>query len=140
MTIDANRLIENMQSMEETWLRGCRLRSCWFEPTFHKHAGQLCAGLQIHVEAIDYDHARFRPWRLMALAFKALRALRPDYPLWRDFPYEYETRLPIDVINGGSLLRQWVDDPAARPEDLDAAARADEDAWREEREAVLLYR
>ena len=38
----------------------------------------------------------------MALAFKALRALRPDYPLWRDFPYEYETRLAIDVINGGS--------------------------------------
>ena len=76
-------------------------------------------------------------WRL---AFKALRALRPDYPLWRDFPYEYETRLPIDVINGGSLLRQWVDDPAAKPGDLDAAARADEDAWRDEREAVLLYR
>ena len=68
------------------------------------------------------------------------RALRPDYPLWRDFPYEYETRLPIDVINGGSLLREWVDDPAATPGDLDAAARADEDAWREEREAVLLYR
>jgi hypothetical protein len=44
------------------------------------------------------------------------------------------------VINGGTLLRQWVDDPAANPADLDAAARADEDAWREEREAVLIYR
>jgi uncharacterized protein YbbC (DUF1343 family) len=121
-------------------LRGCRLRSCWFEPAFHKHVGKLCAGLQIHVEAVDYDYARFRPWRLMALAFKALRALRPDYPLWRDFPYEYETRLAIDVINGGGLLREWVDDAAATPGDLDAAARVDEKAWREERKSVLLYR
>ena len=138
--LDADALLEKMQSLEPAWLRGCRLRACWFEPTFHKHAGKLCAGLQIHVEAPGYAHDAFRPWRLVGLAFKALRMLRSDYPLWRDFPYEYETRLPIDVINGGSLLREWVDDPAARPGDLDAAARADEDAWREEREAVLLYR
>jgi uncharacterized protein YbbC (DUF1343 family) len=138
--LDATALLEKMESLQRAWLRGCRLRACWFEPTFHKHAGKLCAGLQIHVEAPGYAHDAFRPWRLVGLAFKAIRALRPDYPLWRDFPYEYETRLPIDVINGGSLLREWVDDPAARPEDLDAAARADEDAWREEREAVLLYR
>ena len=72
----------------------------------------------------------FRPWRLFALAFKALRQLRPDYPLWRDFPYEYEEgRLAIDVINGGELLRQWVDDPAATPADLDRLALADESAW-----------
>jgi uncharacterized protein YbbC (DUF1343 family) len=129
-----------MESLEPAWLRGCRVRACWFEPTFHKHAGKLCAGLQIHVDAPGYAHGSFRPWRLLSLAFKALKALRPDYALWRDFPYEYETRLPIDVINGGSLLREWVDDPAATPGDLDAAARADEDAWREEREAVLLYR
>jgi uncharacterized protein YbbC (DUF1343 family) len=138
--LDANALLEKMDALEPAWLRGCRLRACWFEPTFHKHAGKLCAGLQIHVEAPGYVHDLFRPWRLVGLALKAVRALRPGYPLWRDFPYEYETRLPIDVINGGSLLRQWVDDPAARPGDLDAAARADEDAWREEREPVLLYR
>jgi uncharacterized protein YbbC (DUF1343 family) len=122
------------------WLEGCSLRPCWFEPTFQKYAGKLCAGLQIHVEEPAYDHAVFRPWRLVALALKALRTLRPDYELWRDFPYEYETRLAIDVINGSGLLRQWVDDPGATPADLDAAAREDEDAWRAEREAVLLYR
>jgi uncharacterized protein YbbC (DUF1343 family) len=133
-------ILEKMRSLEPRWLRGCRLRPCWFEPTFHKHAGKLCAGLQIHVEAVDYDHARFRPWRLMALAFKALRALRPDYPLWRDFPYEYETRLAIDVINGGELLRKWVDDATAKLADLDAQASADEKDWRAERESVLLYR
>ena len=76
----------------------------------------------------------------MALAFKAIKALKPDYPLWRDFPYEYETGLAIDVINGGPLLREWVDDPAAKPGDLDAAARADEEAWRDQRKAALLYR
>jgi len=76
----------------------------------------------------------------MALAFKAIKALQPDYPLWRDFPYEYETRLAIDVINGGPLLRTWVDDAAAKPGDLDAAASADEKAWRAERKGVLLYK
>ena len=138
--LDVNELVKEMKSLAPQWLEGCRLRACWFEPTFHKHAGKLCAGLQIHVEGPHYAHEAFRPWRLMALAFKAIRSLSPDYGLWRDFPYEYETRLAIDVINGGPLLRQWVDDPAAGPGDLDAAARADEDAWRAEREAVLLYR
>ena len=138
--LDPAAILEVMASLEPDWLRGCRLRPCWFEPTFHKHAGKLCAGIQIHVEAPGYDHDAFRPWRLMALAFKAIRALKPDYPLWRDFPYEYETRLAIDVINGGPLLREWVDDPAAKPGDLDAAARADEKAWRDQRKAALLYR
>ena len=138
--LDMNKVLEKMKSLEPSWLKGCVLRPCWFEPTFHKHAGKLCAALQIHAEAPHYGHEAFRPWRVVALAFKAIRSLAPEYPLWRDFPYEYETRLAIDVINGGSLLRQWVDDAGAKPGDLDAAARADEDAWREEREAVLLYR
>jgi len=137
--LDMNGVIGKMKTLAPRWLEGCALRLCGFEPTFHKHAGKLCAGLQIHVEGRQYGHEAFRPWRLMALAFKAIRSLSPDYALWRDFPYEYETRLAIDVINGGTLLRQWVDDPAARPADLDAAARADEAAWGEERKAVLLY-
>jgi len=139
--LDVRRLLETMRDLAPDWLAGCRLRACSFEPTFHKHAGHLCAGVQIHVEDAAYDHDRFRPWRLQALAFKALRVLRADYPLWRDFPYEYERdRLAIDLINGGPLLRQWVDDPAASPGDLDALALADEVAWRDERDAVLLYR
>jgi uncharacterized protein YbbC (DUF1343 family) len=130
-----------MQQLAPGWLQGCRLRECWFEPTFHKHAGQLCAGIQIHVEDASYDHAAFRPWRLMALAFKALRRLRPDYELWRDFPYEYEhERLAIDLINGGELLRHWVDDSEALPGDLEVLAGPDEAAWCAERQAVMLYR
>ncbi|CAL1240167.1 exo-beta-N-acetylmuramidase NamZ family protein [Candidatus Methylocalor cossyra] len=139
--LDAGRLVAEMEALAPHWLEGCRLRTCWFEPTFHKHAGQLCAGLHIHTEPPVYDPGTFRPWRLQALAFKALRRLWPDYPLWRDFPYEYEYgRLAIDLINGGEALRRWVDDPAATPADLDALAEADERAWEEEREAVLVYR
>ena len=138
--IDARALIKTMHDIAPQWLAGCRLRECWFEPTFHKHAGKLCAGVQIHVEDGAYDHAAFRPWRLQALAFKALRLQQPDYPLWRDFPYEYELdRLAIDVINGSPFLREWVDNAHAMPEDLEVITRLDEQAWEEERLAFLLY-
>jgi uncharacterized protein YbbC (DUF1343 family) len=139
--LDVPALLREMHALAPEWLRGCRLRPCWFEPTFHKHADKLCAGFQVHVEdAAYYDHEAFRPWRLFALAFKALRRLRPDYPLWRDFPYEYEQgRLAIDVINGSELLRCWVDDPAATPADLEKLAAADESDWQEQRRSALLY-
>jgi uncharacterized protein YbbC (DUF1343 family) len=138
--IEPRALLAKMNSLAPKWLSGCRLRECWFEPTFHKHAGKLCAGIQIHVEDASYAHERFQPWRLMALAFKSLRALRPDYELWRNFPYEYERdRLAIDLINGSEILRQWVDDPAATPADLDSLAAADEASWTEERKSALLY-
>jgi uncharacterized protein YbbC (DUF1343 family) len=137
--IDARALLATMQKLAPQWLRGCRLRVCWFEPTFYKHVGKLCSGLQIHVEDPGYDHDAFRPWRLQALAFKALRQLQPDYPIWRDFPYEYETRLAIDVINGSPLLREWVDDASATVADLDATASKDERDWHQERAAFLVY-
>ena len=138
--LDAHALIGEMAALAPHWLAGCRLRACCFEPTFHKHAGQLCHGVQIHVDDPAYRHHDFRPWRLQALAFKALRRLQPDYPLWRDFPYEYESdRLAIDLINGGPLLRVWVDDAQATPADLDAMASANEAAWAETRREFLLY-
>lgn len=138
--LEPGKLLTEMQNLAPHWLQGCRLRECWFEPTFHKHAEKLCAGVQIHVEDGAYDHAKFQPWRLMALAFKALRRQQPDYDLWRDFPYEYEVdRLAIDLINGSELLRQWVDDSEATPDDLDAITAADEAAWIAEQEAVMLY-
>ena len=139
--LEPGKLLAEMRQLAPDWLLGCRLRECWFEPTFHKHAGKLCAGVQIHVEDGAYDHAAFRPWRLMALAFKALRRQRPDYELWRDFPYEYEVdRLAIDLINGGELLRQWVDDPEAAPNDLETLAGTDEAEWMAVQEDVMLYR
>ena len=138
--INARALIAEMHALAPDWLAGCRLRDCWFEPTFHKHAGQLCNGVQIHVEDGSYKHQSFRPWRLQTLAFKALRRLQPDYPIWRDFGYEYEhERLAIDLINGSPLLREWVDDAAATVADFDALVKPDEAAWEAERQVFLLY-
>lgn len=138
--LDPARLLAEMSRLAPQWLAGCRLRPWAFEPTFHKHAGKLCRGIQIHVDATGYDHARFRPYRLMALFFKAVRRLAPDYPLWRDFPYEYVLdRLAIDVITGGSYLRDWVDDREAACGDFDARLSQDERHWNEERRDLLCY-
>jgi uncharacterized protein YbbC (DUF1343 family) len=138
--IDALAVLQEMGRLAPHWLQGCRLRPCWFEPTFHKHARTLCNGVQIHTEDPSYDHHAFKPWRLQAAAFKAIRRLYPDYELWRDFPYEYEHgKLAIDVINGGPLLREWVDDTNATPGDLDALTIPDETAWANERAPYLLY-
>ena len=138
--IDARRVIEEMHALAPEWLKGCRLRDIWFEPTFHKHVGKLCNGVQIHTEDPSYDHQAFKPWRVQSLGFKAIRRLYPDYDLWRDFPYEYEHgKLPIHVINGSPLLREWVDDPAATPGDLDALTVPDETAWEAVRRPHLIY-
>lgn len=138
--IIARDVLAEMRRISPAWLDGCALREIAFEPTFHKHVQQLCSGVHIHAEGRWYDHQAFRPWRLQALAFKAIRSLYPDYPLWRDFPYEYAFgKLPIDVINGGPALREWVDDAAATPADLDARALPDEQAWLAERQPYLIY-
>ncbi len=138
--IVAREVIAQMRRFAPEWLTGCTLRDIWFQPTFHKHVGQLCSGVFIHAEGAGYDDAAFKPWRLQALGFKAIRRLYPDYDLWRDFPYEYEFgKLAIDVINGGPGLRDWVDDAAAMAGDLDAVTRPDEAAWEEVRAKYLRY-
>ncbi len=140
LDLDAKAVHAEMRRIAPQWLAGAALRECWFTPTFHKHAGELCTGLMIHAEGSFYDHHAFRPWRMQALAFKAIRNLDPDYDLWRDFPYEYEfERLAIDVINGGPGLREWVDDAGAQPGDLEALAGRDEAAWAEAVRPLLLY-
>lgn len=139
--ISGRDVIAEMQALAPHWLDGCKLRECYFEPTFHKHVKKLCSGVQIHVEdPTHYDHTAFKPWRAQALGFKAIRRLYPSYDLWRDFPYEYAFgKLPIDVINGSPLLREWVDDPNTGPRDLDAITLPDEQAWAAERAKYLIY-
>ncbi|MDJ0948008.1 MAG: DUF1343 domain-containing protein [Alphaproteobacteria bacterium] len=138
--LDVERILARMAALQPAWLAGCTLRPCWFEPTFHKHAGELCAGLQIHTDNAAYRHDAFRPYRLAALFLKALRLDYPDYEIWRKFPYEYETeRLAIDLLSGGTFLREWVDDPATGPADFDARLTKDEQAWAQTRTPHLLY-
>jgi uncharacterized protein YbbC (DUF1343 family) len=138
--LEPRRILAEMERLAPQWLSGCKLRDITFQPTFHKHVGELNHGLFIHAEGSFYDHENFRPWRLQSLAFKAIRSLYPDYELWRDFPYEYVfDKLAIDVINGSELLRQWVDDAGAAPGDLDAMTLPDEQGWSVERQRHLLY-
>jgi uncharacterized protein YbbC (DUF1343 family) len=138
--LEPRQIIAEMERLAPQWLRGCKMREITFQPTFHKHVGEMCRGVFIHAEGPFYDHDLFRPWRLQALAFKAIRRLYPNYPLWRDFPYEYVfDKLAIDVINGSELLREWVDDSESLPGDLDALTIPDERAWQEERNGYLLY-
>jgi uncharacterized protein YbbC (DUF1343 family) len=139
--INARDAMSEMERLAPHWLQGCKLREIWFEPTFHKWEGQLCHGVQIHCEdPAYYKHEAFKPWRVQALAFKAIRRLYPDYELWREFSYEYVfDKLAIDVINGSSLLREWVDDPNTTPGDLDAITVPDEEAWIAERAKHLIY-
>ncbi|HWT42813.1 MAG TPA: DUF1343 domain-containing protein, partial [Sphingopyxis sp.] len=140
--IDAKAVIAEMQRLAPQWLGGCKLRDIWFQPTFHKHVGGLNSGVHIHADGPWYDDDAFQPWRVQALAFKAIRSLYPDYSIWRgkDFKYEYtDDVLAIDVINGGPGLREWVDDAGAAAGDLDALAMPDEAGWREEIADLLIY-
>jgi len=139
--IDAQAVIAEMRTVAPQWLHGCILRECSFQPTFHKHVGTLCSGVHIHAEGPTYNYAAFKPWRVLALALKSIRRLYPQYQLWRDFPYEYEFgKLAIDVINGGPELREWVDNAAGLPSDLETLTLSDEAAWTEVRTPYLLYR
>jgi len=134
-------LLAHMRTTAAEYCGGCYLRPCFFEPFFDKHTRTLCAGVQIHAHFVGYDPNRFRPYRLVSALLKSLRAVQPEFELWRDFHYEYEpqSRRPIDVINGGPSLREWVDDPQASLADWDRALRIDEQAWMEERQPFLIY-
>lgn len=138
--VDFGRVLRRAAAFAPDWLGGCRLRRCWFEPTFQKHAGRLCSGIQIHTDFAGYRPEAFRPYRLGAALLKAIRLEYPDYEIWHRLPYEYETeRLAIDLLSGGTFLREWVDAPDSTPGDLDARLLRDERAWAEIRRPFLLY-
>jgi uncharacterized protein YbbC (DUF1343 family) len=138
--LDFGRVLRRAGSYAPDWLAGCRLRPCYFEPTFQKHQGKLCSGVQIHTDYSGYRPEDFRPYRLAALLLKAIRLEYPDYELWHHLDYEYETgRLAIDLLSGGTFLREWVDDLVARPGDLEQRLVADERQWAEGRRPFLIY-
>jgi uncharacterized protein YbbC (DUF1343 family) len=138
--LDMPKVLKLMRELAPEWLKGCKIRPCYFEPTFHKHQKTLNSGFQIHVDDRDYSHEAFKPYRLIALWFKAIRLAHPSYPIWRDFAYEYETgRLAIDLINGGPALREWVDTAGTTAQDFEALCRPDEKAWSESVRDLLLY-
>jgi uncharacterized protein YbbC (DUF1343 family) len=97
-------------------LPGVRVRPCWFEPTFQKHAGRTCGGVQWHVT----DRGTFRSVDAAIALFRAARDLAGDAFQWREPPYEYEVeKPPIDILWGSRSLREGID------AGLDAAAILD---------------
>ena len=90
-------------------LRGVVFRPVSFQPTFNKHAGRICGGVQIHV----VDRKKFHTTLTGAAILKALRRLDPGFR-WKKPPYEYETKKwPIDILSGSGRLRKMID--ADRP-------------------------
>jgi uncharacterized protein YbbC (DUF1343 family) len=138
--VNFNLVLAKMQKKAPHWLKGAILRECHFEPTFNKHKGQLCHGIQFHTDFSGYRPATFTPFRAVALMLKVIRDTHPSYPLFRNFAYEYVTdKLAFDVINGGPELREWIEAPSSEPSDLERALREDESSWQQERRQFLIY-
>lgn len=139
--LNHHRILKMMYQDFADWMSGCKIRTCYFEPTFHKFKGELCEGIQIHVDDQDYQHLKFRPYRLMSAYLKTVQSLYPGEKLWRDPPYEYEKdRMPIDLISGSSLLREWVEDSQATAGDWDQTLTQDEKLWQQERQEFQIYK
>ncbi len=116
-------------------LPGVVLRPCHFEPTFQKHAGELCGGAQLHVT----DRQAFRPVRTAVEIMVAAAALAPEHFAWTPPPYEYEERLPpIDILWGSTRLRDGVEGGRTAEEML-AATGGDLDRFERSVASVLLY-
>ncbi|NDD62776.1 MAG: DUF1343 domain-containing protein [Acidobacteria bacterium] len=116
-------------------LSGVRFRPHSFIPTFQKHCGQLCHGVQLHVTNRD----NFRPVITGIALIREMHDLYPDQFEWQEPPYEYVyDRLPFDVIAGGTRLREQIEQGAS----LSAIAgswQSDESRFRQQRLPYLLY-
>jgi uncharacterized protein YbbC (DUF1343 family) len=139
--IDANQILNKLFDLAPQWMQGAFIRPMFFEPTFHKHQGKLCEGLQIHTDTNHYNPVTFVPFRLILGVLKSIRLLYPDYSLWRKFDYEYELeKLPFDIINGGTLIREWIDDDNATIGDIEKILKRDEQTWFTEIQDAIAYK
>lgn len=139
--IDFVKVLILMKKKAPLWMKGALLRECYFQPTFHKFQNQLCHGLQIHTDFPGYQPGQFKPYRLVILLLRCVRELYPDYPIYRDFAYEYvEDKLAFDVIHGGPRVREWIDQPSQTVAALEKELRKDEISWQKEAKAFYLYR
>ena len=116
-------------------LPGVHFRPHSFLPTFQKHAGQLCHGVQIHVQS----RQDFKPVLTGIAIIKAYHDLYPQDFHWKEPPYEYELeRLPFDVIAGTKKLREQIERQVSL-EEIAARWRTDEEAFARKRQVFLLY-
>lgn len=117
-------------------LPGVTFVPTYFRPQFQKHRGQVCGGVEILVT----DAETIAPYRTGVELLDTVRRLAPEVFAWRSAPYEFVTDRPaIDLLTGGPECREAIESGAG-PADWIASWGADENAFREEREAILLYR
>jgi len=146
--LDAWRLCQDLRDLQ---LPGAAFREAFFQPTFHKGLGRICAGVQIHVT----DRSAYRPFLTGIAILWAMRKQGyltdpveinpldpkdlPDGFAWKAPPYEYETvKLPVDILLGSSWIREGLESGAA-PRELEARWLPDQAAWLERRRPFLLY-
>ena len=87
-------------------LPGVFFRENYFQPTFHKFAGELCGGAQLHI----LDREKFRPFLTGVEIIKCIRKNHPEQFQWKQPPYEYEwKKLPIEVLIGGPVESVFTD-------------------------------
>ena len=122
-------------AMNRRDLPGVFFRPVVFEPTFHKHAREACAGVQVHV----LDRGAHRPVETGVALIEAFRASDPTQFRWKDPPYEYEyEKMPIDCLAGSSTLRQQIDAGMSAPE-IAASWEGPVDAFQRVRAKCMLY-
>jgi uncharacterized protein YbbC (DUF1343 family) len=123
------------RDMARERLPGVRFRPAFFTPTFQKHAGRLCGGVQVHVG----DRARFHAYMTYLLLIAHARRQDPSRFAWRDPPYEYEyVKRPIDILSGTGRVRQAIEGGLS-PRRLARAFRAEASGFRRRRAPYLLY-
>jgi len=97
---------ELVGALENEGLPGVVFRPLHFQPTFHKFAGEVCGGVQIHI----INRSSFKPVITGVAIVGAILRLYPDRFGWKQPPYEYVyDKLPFDVINGSSRLREQIE-------------------------------
>lgn len=139
--LDISQILSCMQDWAPQWLRGCRLRQAYYEPTFHKFKGELVNAIQVHVDGPLEGQYELQPYRLVTLFLKAVQRVHPTQDLWRKPPYEYEEKLlPIDILSGHGALRKWVADASPKIEEWDKSLSHDEQTWLKESKPYWLYR
>lgn len=116
-------------------LDGVLFRAAWFRPTFQKHAGRSCGGVQVHV----VDRGTVRPFATFLVLLREARRLAPDLFDWRRERYEFvDDRLAIDLLLGRSDLRPMLEAGASLAE-MESAWAPGLSRFLADRASVLLY-
>jgi uncharacterized protein YbbC (DUF1343 family) len=116
-------------------LLGVRFVPTFFKPQFQKHRDQVCGGVEIVVD----DPSSLASYRCGVAVLAAVRAVAPELLRWRQAPYEFVADRPaIDLLAGCDTLRRSVTTGRGSLEWM-ASWRDDEESFRSERRAALLY-